>query len=135
MRQYETGLVLSPALSEEETNKFLNQITEVITQRNGRLIRHDFWGKRKLAYPIKHFNEGFYSFFTYESEGDVVFELERRFRQSDTVLRYLTVKIDYRETGLRKRKRAGESAEELGRSEQSESESVPAAEGETGEES
>ncbi len=112
MRQYETGFVLSPALSEEEITQFLHQMTEIVAQKKGRLVKQDVWGKRRLAFPIKRHNEGFYVFLTYDGGGDVSAELERRFKQSDAVIRFMTVLKDPRDLGRRKnrKKRAEEAA-------------------------
>jgi small subunit ribosomal protein S6 len=110
MTQYETGFVLSPTLSEEETNQFIQQMAETIAQKKGRMVRQDVWGKRRLAYTIKKFSEGVYVFFTYEGPGDVSAELERRFKQTDAVIRYLTVKKDLRTQARKKRKKFAEEA-------------------------
>ena len=111
MRQYETGFILSPSLSEEETEGFIRQMGEVIVQKKGRMVKQDVWGKRRLAYSIKKAREGTYVFFLYEGAGDVSQELERRFKQTDSVIRFLTVKKDGKENVRRKRKgRAAEAA-------------------------
>ena len=110
MRQYETGFVLSPSLSEEETEGFIKQMAEVIAQKKGRMVKQDVWGKRKLAYPIKRFHEGTYVFFLYEGPGDVSQELERLFKQTDSVIRFLTVKKDDKDLFRRKKKAAREAA-------------------------
>ncbi len=112
MRQYETGFVLSPALSEEEITQFLQQMAEIVAQKKGRMVKQDIWGKRRLAFPIKRFQEGFYVFLTYDGGGDVSTELERRFKQSDAVIRFMTVLKDPRDLGRRKnrKKRAEEAA-------------------------
>jgi len=110
MRQYETGFVLSPALSEEETTQYIQQMAAIIAQKKGRLVKQDVWGKRRLAYPIKKFGEGIYVFFTYEGPGDISTEMERRFKQTDTVIRFLTVKKDTRDQARRKRKKQPEEA-------------------------
>jgi small subunit ribosomal protein S6 len=110
MTQYETGFVLSPTLSEEETNQFIQQMAATIAQKKGRMVRQDVWGKRRLAYTIKKFGEGLYVFFTYEGPGDVSAELERRFKQTDAVIRYLTVKKDLRTQARKKRKKFAEEA-------------------------
>ncbi len=104
MRQYETGFILSPGLSEEESIGFIRQMAEVVAQKKGRLVKQDIWGKRRLAFPIKRFNEGLYVFFLYEGPGDVSQELERRFKQSDSVIRFLTVKKDTKDIYRRKKK-------------------------------
>lgn len=110
MRQYETGFVLSPSLSEEETTQFLQQMAEIVAQKKGRMVKQDVWGKRRLAYPIKRFQEGLYVFFTYEGGGDVSVELERRFKQSEHVVRFMTVLKDPRDLARRKNKKRDAAA-------------------------
>jgi small subunit ribosomal protein S6 len=110
VRQYETGFVLSPTLSEEETTQFVQQMAEVIGQKKGRMVKQDIWGKRRLAFPIKRFQEGVYVFFTYEGGGDISTELERRFKQTDSVIRFMTVLRDPRDLTGRKRKKRAEEA-------------------------
>lgn len=110
MRQYETGFVLSPGLSEEETEGFIKQMAEVIAQKKGRMVKQDVWGKRRLAYPIRRFHEGTYVFFLYEGPGDVSQELERRFKQTDSVIRFLTVLKDPKDLYRRKKRAAREAA-------------------------
>jgi small subunit ribosomal protein S6 len=110
LRQYETGFVLSPTLSEEETTQLIQQMAEIVAQKNGRMVKQDIWGKRRLAFPIKRFQEGVYVFFTYDGAGDVSTELERRFKQTDAVIRFMTVLKDPRDLGRRKKKRRAEEA-------------------------
>lgn len=114
MRQYETGFVLSPALSEEETTQFIQQMAEIVAQRKGHMVKQDVWGKRRLAYPIKRFEDGFYVFFTYEGPGDISTEMERRFKQTDAVIRFMTVKKDLRDLERRRKKKADRVAGEEG---------------------
>lgn len=110
MRQYETGFVLSPNLSEEETTQFVQQMAEIVAQKKGHMVKQDIWGKRRLAFPIKRFQEGVYVFFTYDGGGDVSVELERRFKQTDHVIRFMTVLKDPRDLARRKKKRRAEEA-------------------------
>jgi small subunit ribosomal protein S6 len=110
MRQYETGFVLSPGLSEDDAGAFIHQMADVITQKKGKMVKQDIWGKRRLAFPIKRFTEGIYVFFLYEGPGDVSQELERRFKQTDTVIRFLTIKKDAKDAVRRKKKAAREAA-------------------------
>ena len=106
MKIYETGFLLAPNLSEDDTDRLINQMAEVISQREGRLIRQDRWGKRRMAYSIKRWSEAFYVFFHYEGKPDIPLELERRFKQTDSVLRYLTLQKEAREATRRKRKKS-----------------------------
>ena len=111
MRIYETGFLLAPSLSEEETEKIITQMSDVVSQKEGKLIRQERWGKRRMAYPIKKFTEAFYVFLHYEGTEDIPLELERRFKQTDSVLRYLTLKKEAQET-VRKKKRKAAGPEE-----------------------
>ncbi|MFO7732208.1 MAG: 30S ribosomal protein S6 [Candidatus Aminicenantes bacterium] len=127
MRQYETGFVLSPALSEEETTLFIQQMAEIVAQRKGRMVKQDVWGKRRLAYPIKRHEDGFYVFFTYDGPGDISTEMERRFKQTDSVIRFMTVKKDPRDLIRRRKKKA--AAEAARAAEAPGEEPAPAADG------
>lgn len=104
MRQYETVFLISPNLEEEETTKIITQISGIISKKKGKLIQEDRWGKKKLAYPIKNFEEAFYVFFHYEGDSNIPFELEKRFKQTEAILRFLTVKKETRENVRKKRK-------------------------------
>ena len=92
MRIYETAFLIAPNLSEEDTEKLIQQMADVIPAKKGKMIHIDKWGKRKLAYQIKKFEVAFYVFFLYKGEADIPSELERRFKQNEAVIRYLTVK-------------------------------------------
>ena len=76
------------------------------------MIKQDVWGKRKLAYPIQKFEEAIYVFFHYEGEPDIPTELERRFKQTESVLRYLTVRKETEEVVRKKRREVPEKGEE-----------------------
>ena len=103
MTHYETAFLISPNLEEEETEKLITQMAEVISKKKGKMINEDRWGKRRLAYPIMKFEEAFYVFFHYEGEPEIPLELERRFKQTEAVLRYLTVKKTQKENVRRKK--------------------------------
>jgi small subunit ribosomal protein S6 len=63
-------------------------------------------GKRRLAYPIKKFEEAFYVLFHYEGESEIPTELERRFKQTEAIIRFLTVREEASETRCRKKAKA-----------------------------
>ena len=110
MRYYETAFLIAPNLPEEETGKLINQMSEVVSKKKGKMVNLDKWGKRKLAYSIQKFDEAFYVFLQYEGESDIPPELERRFKQTEAILRYLTVKREQKEN-IRKKKKRGSVAQ------------------------
>lgn len=125
MRHYETVFLVSPNLSEEDTEALIKQMEDVVAKKKGKLIDKDEWGKRRLAYPIQKFEEAFYVLFHYEGTSEIPDELERRFKQSDTILRYLTVKKDLRENVRGRKRQAPVKTEEPSPREESPPEEAP----------
>jgi len=112
MRQYETAFLISPNVSEEETEKIILQMADIISKKKGKMIKQDVWGKRRLAYPIQKFEEAIYVFFHYEGEPGIPTELERRFKQTESVVRYLTVRKETKEVVREKKSEVREKKEE-----------------------
>ncbi len=108
MRIYEQLFIVRPDAAQDEMDAFLEQITGVIAGAGGNLRKLEKWGIRKLAYPVEKRHEGYYVLLEYSSGPEAVREIERRFRVSDLVLKYLTVRIDGKLKWLEKRKRLRE---------------------------
>jgi len=94
MRPYETAFLVAPNLNEEEVKKIVEEIMGIVKDKGGEIFDLEEWGKRKLAYPINHFEEAYYFFLTHESPPSVPHELERKFRQHESIIRFMTVKLD-----------------------------------------
>ena len=94
MRKYEVGLVISPDLEEEALTEAINKIEQWIGNDGGQVLNTNHWGRRKLAYPIRKFRDGYYIFFTAEMEPRAVKTLEQNFNISESVLRYLTILLE-----------------------------------------
>jgi small subunit ribosomal protein S6 len=114
MRLYETAFLITPKLDEEETEKLIQKMADVVAEKKGKMIKIDRWGKKKLAYPVEKHNEAFYVFFHYEGEPDIPPELERRFRQTESVLRYLTLRKEAEAVVKKKRKVKKKKSDERG---------------------
>ncbi len=108
MRAYEDLFIARPDAPEEEIDAFVDQMKQVITSGGGTVEKADKWGVRKLAYRIGKRDEGFYVLLQYTSGPDVVRELERRFRVSDLIVKFLTVRIDERLKKIEKRRKERE---------------------------
>jgi small subunit ribosomal protein S6 len=104
MRQYETAFLITPNLEEEETEKLIEQMAEVVKKKKGKMVNIEKWGKRRLAYPIDKQDEAVYVFFHYQGDPDIPHELLRRFRQTETIIRYLTLKKDEQDLPRKKTK-------------------------------
>ena len=94
MHTYETLFITSPNLTEEEEQATVEALAVLIPDGGGEMITNDRMGRRRLAYPIRKFEDGVYTRFLYDSTSEVPKELERRIRLSDKVLRSLTVRLE-----------------------------------------
>ncbi len=95
MRRYEVAIVLAPTLTEDEVEQSTETFKKAAEEKGAQIADIEQWGKRKLAYPIKKHTEGIYVIVTLEElSAEAVGELERRFKVSDSVIRFLTVRID-----------------------------------------
>lgn len=94
MRKYEVVFVAAPTLDSEELDGFIDHIQTVVEGKNGKVVKVDNWGKKSLAYRIKKFREGYYVVLNIEGDGSAIAELERRFRVTDYILRFISIRID-----------------------------------------
>jgi small subunit ribosomal protein S6 len=94
MRRFETFIIIDPDQPEEQRQLILQRVQEIMGQLNGFLIRIDPWGPRKLAYPIRKKERGFYVRLDFCGTGALVSEMERFFRIDERVLKYMSVLLD-----------------------------------------
>jgi small subunit ribosomal protein S6 len=94
LRDYELVLVVSPQLDEESFEAAVDKYNRFIAGKGGNIVDTQRWGKRKLAYPIKHFNEGNYVILKFKMKPAFSRELEANLRISEEVIRYLLVKME-----------------------------------------
>ena len=101
-RVYEVMYIAQPETADEDVTKLNEAIQQQIEREGGTIVKTEVMGKRKLAYPIKKKTEGHYTLFEIEGSGQEIAELERRFRVNDTVIRFVTVRVDEeRKTGAK----------------------------------
>ncbi len=94
MRKYELIFIIRPDATEEELDKLIAQMEGVVAGAGGKLERVDKMGRRRLAYRVGRYREGFYVLFILEGNGETVKEFERRLRVTDSVVKFLTVRTD-----------------------------------------
>jgi len=90
VRTYETLYILKPGLSGGDGETIHTKIDDVISKFNGKVINRDDWGMKELAYAIDNQRMGQYVILHYTGDAGVVEEIERHFKISPLVLRYLT---------------------------------------------
>jgi small subunit ribosomal protein S6 len=107
-RVYEELFIIKPDAPEEEVTALIDQIKGVITNGKGTVDKVDDWGVRKLAYRVAKFSEGHYVLIVFQSSPELVHEVERRMRVTDSVIKFITVRIDEKQKKIDKRKKARE---------------------------
>lgn len=94
MNHYETVFILNPVLSETQVKETVQKFEDYLVSKGAEMVNKEDWGLKKLAYTIQKKKSGFYHLFEFKAAGDVVGTFELEFRRDDSVMRYLTVKLD-----------------------------------------
>ncbi|MBX3211913.1 MAG: 30S ribosomal protein S6 [Labilithrix sp.] len=90
-KEYETIYILRSDVDADTADKVQGRVAEVVGRDNGKLVKVESWGRRKLAYPVGKQKKGVYIYVKYVGRGGLVQELERNLKLQDTVLKFQTV--------------------------------------------
>jgi small subunit ribosomal protein S6 len=91
---YELMYIVRPTVDEQSLAAVNEKVERFIAAGGGQLTRRDDWGKRRLAYPILKFTEGFYTVLQIELPSTAVRDLERALQLTEEILRYLIVRVE-----------------------------------------
>lgn len=94
MAKYETMYVLKPDMDEEKKDALVKRFADIITNNGGTIENTDEWGKKRLAYPIQYINDGYYVLVHFDAPPELPTELERNYRISDDVLRFIVINTE-----------------------------------------
>lgn len=94
MRVYEVLFIVAPSVEESDVEALVTQMSDVATNQGAQVTKVDRMGRRRLAYPINKFKDGHYAVLTVEGTGAEIAEIERRMRVTDSIIRYITIRID-----------------------------------------
>ena len=93
-REYELGFIIPISVPEAEVPAVVATVREWVEALQGTVTNVDNWGRRRLAYPIDDYREGYYVFFKVTYPAQAVPELERQMLLSDRIIRHLVVRLD-----------------------------------------
>ncbi|MBR1654561.1 MAG: 30S ribosomal protein S6 [Clostridia bacterium] len=91
MNKYESIVIINPNVDEEGMKALISRFSDLINN-DGKVEKVDELGKRKLAYEVKKNEEGFYVVFYFEANTNLIAELERNYRITDEVIKFMTIK-------------------------------------------
>lgn len=94
MNKYEAMYIIDTAVEEEARKALVERFSALVATNGGTVDGVDEWGKRRMAYPILDMNEGYYVLMHFTAASELPAELERNFRITEPVLRYLVTRKD-----------------------------------------
>ncbi|AEJ41966.1 30S ribosomal protein S6 [Sulfobacillus acidophilus TPY] len=86
--------ILKPDLGDEALQEDIEKFSQMIQTAGGAVEKTDKWGRRKLAYEIQGYTEGFYVVVNFTGSGDIANEITRILRINDDVIRSIVVRLD-----------------------------------------
>jgi small subunit ribosomal protein S6 len=101
-RTYEIMFIVRPDVEEADLDKLIEGFSTTITTGGGEVKSVEKMGRRRLAYTVRKFNDGFYVLLNIAAEGKLITEIERRLRVSEPVIKFITVRMDEEEKRLAK---------------------------------
>jgi small subunit ribosomal protein S6 len=101
-RTYEIMFIVRPDVEEAELDKLIEGFQKNVTDGGGEVKSVEKMGRRRLAYTVRKFNDGFYVLLNVAAAGSLITEIERRLRVSEQVIKFITVRMDEEEKRLAK---------------------------------
>ena len=93
MNKYESVIIINPSVDEDKVKGLIDKFSDLINKQ-GKVTKVDTLGKKKLAYEVKKNKEGIYLVFYFEAEPSLIAELERNYRITDEVIKFIVVKVE-----------------------------------------
>lgn len=107
LKNYETVIVLTPLLSEEQMKEAVAKFKSLLTDNGAKIVHEDSWGLKKLAYTIGKKNTGFYHLTEFQAPGELIQKLEVEYKRDERIIRFLTVSLDKHAVAYNERKKNG----------------------------
>ena len=94
MALYEHVFIARQDLSSIQTEDLIKQYSDVLKDNGGKVIGHEYWGLRTLAYKINKNRKGHYSLIKSDSPPSAAQEMERLMKLNEDIMRVLTIKVN-----------------------------------------
>jgi small subunit ribosomal protein S6 len=101
-RTYELMFIVRPDVADEDLDKLISTMETQVTSSGGTVKSMEKWGKRRLAYTVRKFNDGIFVLLITEGGGNLIHDLERRLRVTEPVIKFQTVRVDVEQKRLAK---------------------------------
>ena len=107
MSNYETVIIFSPLLSEDDVKKSIKHYLKFLSDNKATIVEENYWGLKSMAYQINGKSNGIYFVTEFTSETDLVAKFEIELKRDETILRFMTIKLDKFAMDYNDRKRKG----------------------------
>lgn len=92
MRKYEIMYIIRPNIEDEAKKALVERFNSILTDNGAELIESKDWGKRRLAYEINDFRDGYYQLINAKAEAVAVDEFSRLAKISEDIIRHIVIK-------------------------------------------
>ncbi len=93
-RFYETTFIVNASLDDPVIEGIIEKVQEQITRYGGEITAINKWGRKRLVYPIKKKNNGYYAFIEFIAPGSAIQQIEKFYKLDENIIRYLTIQLD-----------------------------------------
>ncbi len=94
MPLYEHVMIARQDLSNTQAEGLIEHFSTVLADNGGKVVEHEYWGVKTMAYKINKNRKGHYAFLKTDAPSSAIQEMERLMRLHDDVMRVLTIKVD-----------------------------------------
>ncbi len=94
MAHYELMSIIRPDLDDEHLETTVDLVSTTVANAGGQVENVDRWGRRRLAYPIKGYTDGYYVVVTFTGQGPISNEVIRLLNLSESIMRSIVVRTD-----------------------------------------
>ena len=91
MNKYESVIIINPNVDENAIKALIERFSTLINS-DGKVEEVKELGKKKLAYEVKKNQEGYYVVFDFEANPSLIAEIERNYRITDDIIKFIVVK-------------------------------------------
>ena len=94
MPLYESVYIARPDISATQVETLTADMTKILEENGGKVVKDEYWGLKSLAYRIKKNRKGHYSLLNIDCPPAALSEMERNMRIHEDVLRYMSIRVD-----------------------------------------
>jgi small subunit ribosomal protein S6 len=92
LRDYESIFIINPGADENSINKLVDETQNFIKSNGYNVKKVELWGKKRLAYNVEDYDDGFFIFLLFESDPNFIAQLTRFYQLSESIIKYATVR-------------------------------------------